>query len=167
MLRRGGSEEEGLSPRPVQHPRRSAHIHGQIAQLVEQGIENPRVGGSTPSLATTFLLIAAATGLAGCTDPCGAVSSALDTRCEKLCCDVADALQTCIDQGTASLTWSDVGAEDRRDFARQCADDWDRASADLTAYELQEATAVCRDSRESLDEAQCDTLRALYGSGWE
>jgi hypothetical protein len=25
---------------------------GQVAQLVEQGIENPRVGGSIPSLAT-------------------------------------------------------------------------------------------------------------------
>ncbi len=28
--------------------------HGQVAQLVEQGTENPRVGGSIPSLATTF-----------------------------------------------------------------------------------------------------------------
>ena len=28
--------------------------HGQIAQLVEQRTENPRVGGSTPSLATTI-----------------------------------------------------------------------------------------------------------------
>ena len=27
---------------------------GQIAQLVEQRTENPRVGGSTPSLATNF-----------------------------------------------------------------------------------------------------------------
>lgn len=27
---------------------------GQVAQLVEQGIENPRVGGSIPSLATIF-----------------------------------------------------------------------------------------------------------------
>jgi hypothetical protein len=27
----------------------------QIAQLVEQGIENPRVGGSIPSLGTEFL----------------------------------------------------------------------------------------------------------------
>ncbi len=26
----------------------------QVAQLVEQGIENPRVGGSIPSLGTTF-----------------------------------------------------------------------------------------------------------------
>ena len=29
-------------------------IDGQIAQLVEQRIENPRVGGSIPSLATIF-----------------------------------------------------------------------------------------------------------------
>ena len=28
---------------------------GQVAQLVEQGTENPRVGGSIPSLATRFL----------------------------------------------------------------------------------------------------------------
>ncbi len=28
----------------------------QIAQSVEQGIENPRVGGSIPSLGTKFLL---------------------------------------------------------------------------------------------------------------
>jgi hypothetical protein len=30
----------------------SAAICGQVAQLVEQRTENPRVGGSTPSLAT-------------------------------------------------------------------------------------------------------------------
>jgi hypothetical protein len=29
-------------------------MFGQIAQLVEQRIENPRVGGSIPSLATIF-----------------------------------------------------------------------------------------------------------------
>ncbi len=34
---------------PERHP-----IRGQVAQLVEQGIENPRVGGSIPSLATTL-----------------------------------------------------------------------------------------------------------------
>jgi hypothetical protein len=28
--------------------------HGQVAQLVEQRTENPRVGGSTPPLATTL-----------------------------------------------------------------------------------------------------------------
>jgi hypothetical protein len=30
---------------------------GQVAQLVEQRIENPRVGGSIPSLATKILSI--------------------------------------------------------------------------------------------------------------
>ena len=30
---------------------------GQVAQLVEQGIENPRVGGSIPSLATTSVAL--------------------------------------------------------------------------------------------------------------
>gem|GEM_PF-6177588 len=29
--------------------------HGQVAQLVEQRTENPRVGGSTPSLATNII----------------------------------------------------------------------------------------------------------------
>jgi hypothetical protein len=29
-------------------------LFGQVAQLVEQRTENPRVGGSTPSLATIF-----------------------------------------------------------------------------------------------------------------
>jgi hypothetical protein len=31
-----------------------AFWYAQIAQLVEQGIENPRVGGSNPSLGTIF-----------------------------------------------------------------------------------------------------------------
>ena len=31
---------------------------GQVAQLVEQGIENPRVGGSIPPLATIFSMLA-------------------------------------------------------------------------------------------------------------
>ena len=30
---------------------------GQVAQLVEQRTENPRVGGSTPSLATTLISV--------------------------------------------------------------------------------------------------------------
>jgi hypothetical protein len=32
----------------------NTHPSGQVAQLVEQRTENPRVGGSIPSLATTF-----------------------------------------------------------------------------------------------------------------
>ena len=43
--------------RPVQRqPARGwpGSQQGQVAQSVEQGIENPRVGGSIPSLATIF-----------------------------------------------------------------------------------------------------------------
>ena len=36
--------------------------HGQVAQLVEQGTENPRVGGSSPSLATMTSLEASPFG---------------------------------------------------------------------------------------------------------
>ncbi len=38
-------------PRLLGRNDRSA-FHGRVAQLVEQGIENPRVGGSIPSPAT-------------------------------------------------------------------------------------------------------------------
>ena len=34
------------------------YLSGQIAQLVEQRIENPRVGGSIPPLATNFVAFA-------------------------------------------------------------------------------------------------------------
>jgi hypothetical protein len=89
----------------------------------------------------------------------------LASRCDRLCCDVAETLDGCID---ATLTWNDLGATDADDFARQCADDWDRTSADLTAYELQEATDVCRDVRDVVadldptDPDTCDQVRALY-----
>ena len=33
-----------------------SHLYGQVAQLVEQGTENPRVGSSILSLATIFPL---------------------------------------------------------------------------------------------------------------
>ena len=39
-------------------PIQVAILSGQIAQLVEQGTENPRVGGSIPSLTTMYAGIA-------------------------------------------------------------------------------------------------------------
>ena len=41
-----------MRPAPV----RGLSDQGQVAQSVEQGTENPRVGGSIPSLATIFQL---------------------------------------------------------------------------------------------------------------
>jgi hypothetical protein len=133
---------------------------GQIAQLVEQGIENPRVGGSIPSLATlAFALL-----LGACGPPCSDAAIWV-SRCESLCCEVADALEGCVD---ARFTWSDLGAADRDDFVRQCFAQWDDVSVDLTAYELQQATLVCRDVRRSVaavepeTEGRCEEIRALY-----
>ena len=87
------------------------------------------------------------------------------SRCEKLCCVVADELEPCID---ATFSWSDLGAIDRDDYVRQCFAQWDDASAGLTAYEIQQATLVCRDVRRDVraldpnDPGRCDELRALY-----
>ena len=103
-------------------------------------------------------------GLAACGNTCGALG-VLASRCDRLCCDVAATLDGCVDD---TLTWDDLGAADADDFARQCSDDWDRTSADLTAYELQEATEVCRDVRDKVGALDpnapetCEQIRALY-----
>ncbi len=153
--------------------------HGQVAQLVEQGIENPRVGGSIPSLATTFpcglpatgtatpallagLLLTASGSLAGCGASCGPLAP----RCERVCCEVADALEPCIGP---RLTWADVGARDRVDFIRRCRNDWDRARGELNPYEVQGANEVCERTRDAVaqvleegTEAACAELVPLY-----
>ena len=46
-----GTGRSGLNEDPFR-PARRGHTIGQVAQSVEQGTENPRVGGSIPSLAT-------------------------------------------------------------------------------------------------------------------
>ena len=49
----GDREAMGYNSRPCLAPaRRCLRQHGQVAQSVEQRIENPRVGGSIPPLAT-------------------------------------------------------------------------------------------------------------------
>jgi len=142
-------------------PSLSATRFGQVAQSVEQGTENPRVGGSIPSLATLVLL---SVGLVACGPPCSAAAVWV-SRCEKLCCDVADALEPCIDD---TFAWSDLGATSKVDYVRQCFTQWDRTVSGLTAYEIQQATLVCRDVRRELreldpdDPGRCAELRAVY-----
>lgn len=132
---------------------------GQIAQLVEQGTENPRVGGSTPSLAILTGLL-----LSGCGPPCN-IAAVWTSRCDRLCCEVADSVEPCIDD---VFTWSDLGSSDRQDFVRQCFDQWSEARADLTSYELQQATLVCRDVRREISRIpadapdRCEEIRSLY-----
>ena len=53
-------------------------LPGQVAQLVEQRTENPRVGGSIPSLATTHIRHPSASG--GVTFPVTAADDAVSLR---------------------------------------------------------------------------------------
>ena len=120
--------------------------HGRIAQLVEQGIENPRVGGSTPSPATALL---AALFLSACGD-----------RCEALCRHVADRVEQCRPE---SITWADLGATSRGNFQRECEEAWDRTRLDLSANDLRLALDDCEAASQEIDTLSCDELIALYG----
>ncbi len=69
---------------------------GRVAQLVEQGIENPRVGGSIPSPATIFFHIKATPGI---------LSSENVTQCiEALCQCGCEAVRATIAAMEANLT---------------------------------------------------------------
>ena len=125
-------------------------LDGPVAQLVEQGTENPCVGGSTPPWATILLLCAGAFA-AGC----GA------DACETLCVRTTQRLAGCLDPWSAS--WEDLGADDRGSFRDQCENDWAQTRADLEPRELRLAIEACDDTVAMLQEIDgCDELRALY-----
>ena len=130
---------------PVVKPRgHSDKMHGQVAQSVEQGIENPRVGGSIPSLAILTFLSAM-----GCGD-----------RCEVLCQQTAAAVADC--RTGTSLSWADLGARGRADFVDRCRDEWDRTSNDLSSNDLREALDVCAETTREVTRLSCEELMALY-----
>ena len=120
---------------------------GRVAQSVEQGIENPRVGGSIPSPATT-LLLAIMMGVGGCGD-----------RCEVLCQRTGDALASCRPDG---MSWADVGARSRTNFVSSCRADWDRARQELSSGELSAALDVCDDTTDEVDQLSCEELISIY-----
>ena len=117
---------------------------GQVAQLVEQGIENPRVGGSSPSLATLFLFVAS-----GCGD-----------QCQQLCQESANSLANC---KSDALTWPDLGARNKGDFVSECRAAWELTSSELTQSDNQIALEACADAKRTLNRLTCDEVIALYG----
>ena len=121
--------------------------------MVEQGTENPCVGGSNPSLATILLLVAV---LVGCST---------EDDCETLCGQTSSLLGGCL--ADWPISWSDLDATNRRAFRRACQNRWAEERADLEPREIDDALEQCTkglEALETLDEQDelCDHLRALY-----
>jgi hypothetical protein len=120
---------------------------GRVAQLVERGIENPCVGGSSPPLAT-FLLLFALTMVAACGD-----------SCESLCDSVSQKVSQCMDTG---MTWQAYGAVSREEYAQECREQWTSTLSSLGSHEADLAFELCRVSQETLDEMTCKEVRLTY-----
>ena len=136
----------------VFHPAAVLQSFGQVAQLVEQRTENPRVGGSNPSLATTFLLVWFAAG-------CG------QDTCDELCNEMSWRLSACVRDWPED--WSAVGARGRTNFRRACQNQWADERSQLESWELDDALDQCSETSTALRRSDdrgtaCDELRALY-----
>ena len=125
-------------------------MKGRVAQLVEQGTENPCVGSSNLSPATIILLPLALL-LHGCT---GLVFD----QCEQLCLEVGVALDGC-----DRLEWEDLGAASREAYISECRSEWNDVAADGTARELELGIGMCEEARDEVADLTCDELVALYG----
>jgi hypothetical protein len=126
---------------------------GRVAQSVEQGIENPRVGGSIPSPATPSVrmaLVFSTFVVWGCGGD----------RCATLCRDVSSRLDEC---RSAALSWEDLGASGRADFSDQCRDDWDRERTELSTSHLSLSLTACADASDEVIDLSCEEITALYG----
>jgi hypothetical protein len=125
---------------------------GQVAQLVEQRIENPRVGGSSPSLATIPLFLFL---LLGCKDD----------PCEQLCQRTTSRLASCMEEWPVG--WDDFDSTSRSNFRVRCDNRWDEVRSGLEPRELEDGRDQCSEGLAELTAAQargedCDLLRALY-----
>ena len=126
--------------------------NGQIAQSVEQGIENPRVGGSIPSLATFLFLGFIA---AGC-DP---------DPCDQLCRSTTSQLGVCMTEW--SMGWEDFDASGQANFRRRCLNRWGEVRSGLESRELEDARDQCAETSVELaqriaEDSSCDLLRTMY-----
>ena len=127
-------------------------LQGRVAQLVEQGIENPCVGGSSPPRATFFTRLASVAFLIqalGCSDPC-----------IRTCSNAANAVGECVNDW--SLDWGDLGANGKTQFKDNCEQSWARTAATLESRELEQAFLQCESVNEEMNDLTCDDLLVLY-----
>ena len=113
--------------------------------MVERGIENPCVGGSSPPSGTIMLLL-----LISCT---------LD-ECHSLCAEVADALQVCIQEWPGR--WEGFGYNSRNDYYEVCKQQWNETQSSISQSQQNLALSQCDNTLESvqLEPLDCDYLRA-------
>ncbi len=120
--------------------------------MVEQRIENPRVGSSILSLATSLAAITlTACGGLGAFGP-------FEDDCEATCRIAARELDACLDD----VDWAELGATGELDWRQQCQEDWEVMRRDLSELQRDQALASCAEMREVARTATCEELEALY-----
>ena len=98
-LARPGSSDPWWCALPPEGDALGSEDPGRVAQLVEQGTENLRVGGSIPSPATLLFLLPILT-------------AAQCDECASLCRETATKIAACMENDEIpSLLWSDLGAK--------------------------------------------------------
>ena len=143
---------------------------GQVAQLVEQGTENPRVGGSIPSLATPKT--SAAAGVLALLVRVAAAGVLLTAsgcqydHCDRLCVRTASSLNRCLATWEPA-DWEMLDAENQGSFLEACQRRWSEVRSSLESRELEDALAQCEEALKAIDEmgedgTTCDQLRAIY-----
>ena len=132
---------------------------GQVAQLVEQGTENPRVGGSSPPLATTLVLWGFIVGVSATSFGCA------DDSCELLCRRASSRIDSCMSDWPAD--WSDLDSDNAAEFRDTCVIQWGLSRGVLEPREYEASLEQCDEGLDYLvgirsSEVECASLRALY-----
>ncbi len=124
--------------------------------MVEQGTENPRVGSSILSLATTPRSLLPALLLLGC--GASTARSPFEDDCEATCRVTADALDDC------GVVWSDLDADDEGDWRGRCMDEWSSMRLQTSELERDQALESCEGMLEWVEASTCEELLDVYGS---
>jgi hypothetical protein len=124
-------------------------LFGRVAQLVEQGTENPCVGGSSPPSATFLLISLISTGCQ--TD-----------KCKRLCTEIEITVSECMDDWP--VEWEHLDASSASEFGESCQNQWITLSESMEIRERQQAQEQCQQTivEIRLEDDPCELLRGIY-----